>query len=160
MQETFRTCPHLYPRDDVSPNSITSSLGQRKGSHQKWSWLNTFWNFFFWQADTQEHHKKGYTWVSKIMSRFEFFYQRAMNRISLFKTSIWITYQYLTAMALVTDHCLIEYGLVANQFLTCLTLPWSIVADQSLTAIVHRLEFNSSCKPQIVILARNWLIRS
>ncbi len=39
-----------------------------------------------------------------------------------------------------------------------------LVADQSLTAMVmsqiSRLEFNSNCKPQMVIFARDWLIRS
>ena len=74
-----------------------------------------------------------------------------------YRFPIWIVYQYLTAMAsrrsLFNRNCLVtdpDHSSLFNRN--------GLVADQSLTAMARRLEFNSNCKPRIIILAR--LIRS
>ncbi len=47
----------------------------------------------------------------------------------------------------IADHCLTEMVI------------YGLVADQSLTAMARRSEFNSNCKPWIATVARDWLIR-
>ncbi len=82
------------------------------------------------------------------------FFNRTTNHRSLFKNHNSIIYQYLTARA--TRRSLFNRNvLVADQSLTVI-----IVAVQSLTAMEPQIGINSNCKLCIVILARNWLIRS
>ena len=95
------------------------------------------------------------------MARFDFYFLTENHESQI------IIYQYLTAMVsgisifhrngLLIDQSLsYSHGLVADQSFNS----HGLVADQSLTAMAHRLEFNSNCKTWIIILARDWLIRS
>ena len=51
-------------------------------------------------------------------------------------------------------------GLVIDQSHSSIFNRNGLVTDQSLTAMARRSEFNSNCKLRIVILARDWLIKS